>query len=60
LRELGSPFLEDALACLDLLAEVKPEKLERAAVRLCAGERPSVDVLPRLRRRVRPGLARLA
>jgi hypothetical protein len=33
LRELGQPSLEDALAYLDLLAEQKPEKLERAAVR---------------------------
>jgi hypothetical protein len=33
LRELGSVSLEDALAYLDLLAEQKPEKLERAAVR---------------------------
>lgn len=33
LRELGSPSLVDALAYLDLLAEQKPEKLERAAVR---------------------------
>lgn len=33
LRELGSPSLEDALSYLALLAEVKPEKLERAAVR---------------------------
>ena len=33
LRELGSPMLADALAYLDLLAEQKPEKLERAAVR---------------------------
>src|SRR4051794_28243352 len=33
LRELGRPSLEDALAYLDLLAEQKPEKLERAAVR---------------------------
>ena len=33
LRELGQPALEDALAYLDLLAEQKPEKLERAAVR---------------------------
>jgi hypothetical protein len=33
LRELGTPSLEDALAYLDLLAERKPEKLERAAVR---------------------------
>lgn len=32
-RELGTPSLEDALAYLALLAEVKPEKLERAAVR---------------------------
>lgn len=33
LRELGTPSLEAALAYLDLLAEQKPEKLERAAVR---------------------------
>jgi NADPH-dependent ferric siderophore reductase len=33
LRELGDPSLADALAYLDLLAEQKPEKLERAAVR---------------------------
>jgi NADPH-dependent ferric siderophore reductase len=34
LRELGHPAtLEYALAYLDLLAEQKPEKLERAAVR---------------------------
>src|SRR5947207_15447267 len=33
LREPGQPALEDALAYLDLLAEQKPEKLERAAVR---------------------------
>lgn len=34
LRELGhAPSLEAALAYLDLLAEQKPEKLERAAVR---------------------------
>jgi hypothetical protein len=33
LRELGSLTLEDALGYLDLLAELKPEKLERAAVR---------------------------
>jgi hypothetical protein len=33
LRELATPSLEDALSYLDLLAEVKPEKLERAAVR---------------------------
>jgi hypothetical protein len=33
LRELGSVSLEDALAYLDLLAEQKPEKVERAAVR---------------------------
>jgi len=33
LRELGSVSLEDALSYLDLLAEQKPEKLERAAVR---------------------------
>ena len=33
LRELDQPSLEDALAYLDLLAEFKPEKLERAAVR---------------------------
>jgi hypothetical protein len=33
LRELGSVSLEDALGYLDLLAEQKPQKLERAAVR---------------------------
>jgi hypothetical protein len=33
LRELGSVSLEDALGYLDLLADQKPEKLERAAVR---------------------------
>jgi hypothetical protein len=33
LRELGSVSLEDALSYLDLLAEQKTEKLERAAVR---------------------------
>jgi hypothetical protein len=33
LRELDQPSLESALAYLDLLAEQKPEKLERAAVR---------------------------
>src|SRR6516225_3326032 len=33
LRELGAVSLEDALAYLDLLAEQKPEKLERACVR---------------------------
>jgi hypothetical protein len=33
LRELGTPSLEYALAYLALLAEVKPERLERAAVR---------------------------
>lgn len=33
LRELGSVSLEDALGYLDLLAEQKPEKLERAVVR---------------------------
>jgi hypothetical protein len=33
LRELGSVSLKDALGYLDLLAEQKPEKLERAAVR---------------------------
>ena len=33
LRELRQPSLEDALSYLALLAEVKPEKLERAAVR---------------------------
>jgi len=33
LRELGTPSLEDALSYLALLAEVKPDKLERAAVR---------------------------
>jgi hypothetical protein len=29
--------LEEALGYLDLLAEQKPEKLERAALRCCAG-----------------------
>jgi len=33
LRELASVSLDDALGYLDLLAEQKPEKLERAAVR---------------------------
>ena len=33
LRELGTPSLEDALSYLGLLADIKPEKLERAAVR---------------------------
>jgi hypothetical protein len=33
LRELETPTLEDALSYLALLAEVKPEELERAAVR---------------------------
>jgi hypothetical protein len=33
LRDLGHVSLEDALGYLDLLAEQKPEKLERAAVR---------------------------
>jgi hypothetical protein len=33
LGELGQPSLEDALAYLDLLAEQKPQKLERACVR---------------------------
>jgi hypothetical protein len=33
LRELGTVSLQDALGYLDLLAEQKPEKLERAAVR---------------------------
>jgi hypothetical protein len=33
LRELRSVSLDDALGYLDLLAEQKPEKLERAAVR---------------------------
>jgi len=33
LRELGGVSLEDAVGYLDLLAEQKPEKLERAAVR---------------------------
>ena len=33
LRELGTPSLEAALAYLDLLAEQKPDKLERACVR---------------------------
>jgi hypothetical protein len=30
MRELGTPSLLDALDYLDLLAEVKPERLERA------------------------------
>jgi hypothetical protein len=34
LRELGGVSLGDALGYLDLLAEQKPEKLERAAVAL--------------------------
>jgi hypothetical protein len=33
MREMGTPSLLDALAYLDLLAEVRPEKLEPAAVR---------------------------
>jgi hypothetical protein len=33
LREFGTVALDDALGYLDLLAEQKPEKLERAAVR---------------------------
>jgi hypothetical protein len=33
LREIGTPSLLDALDYLDLLADVKPEKLERAAIR---------------------------
>src|SRR2546425_3588894 len=33
MRELGTPSLFDALAYLDLLAEVRTDKLERAAVR---------------------------
>jgi hypothetical protein len=33
LRELGTVSLDDALGYLDVLAELKPEKLERAAVR---------------------------
>lgn len=33
LREFGTPSLEDALSYLALLAEIKPEKLERACVR---------------------------
>ena len=33
LREMGTPSLLVALDYLDLLAEVKPEKLERAAIR---------------------------
>ena len=33
LRELGTPSLEDALSYLALLAQVKPEKLERSALR---------------------------
>jgi hypothetical protein len=33
IREMGTLSLLDALAYLDLLAEVRPEKLERAALR---------------------------
>jgi hypothetical protein len=33
MRELGNPSLLDALDYLDLLAEVKPEKLEQASLR---------------------------
>jgi hypothetical protein len=33
MHEIGTPSLLDALAYLDLLAEVRPEKVERAAVR---------------------------
>lgn len=33
LREMGTPSLIDALDYLALLAEVKPEKLEAAAIR---------------------------
>lgn len=33
LRELGSVSLEDALGYIELLAEQRPERLERAAVR---------------------------
>ena len=33
IREMGMLSLLDALAYLDLLAEVRPEKLERAAIR---------------------------
>jgi hypothetical protein len=44
LRELGTPSLEDALSYLALLAEVKPEKLERAAVRLARAARDGGDV----------------
>jgi hypothetical protein len=33
MREMGTPALLDALDYLDLLAEVRPEKLERAGVR---------------------------
>ena len=33
MRELGTPSLLDALDYLDLLAEVRPEKLEYAALR---------------------------
>ncbi len=33
LRELGTVSLDDALSYLELLAEQKPEKLERAVVR---------------------------
>ena len=33
IREMGTLSLLDALTYLDLLAEVRPEKLERAALR---------------------------
>ena len=33
LREIGTPNLLDGLEYLDLLAEQKPEKVERAAIR---------------------------
>jgi hypothetical protein len=33
MREMGTPSILDALAYLDLLAEARAEKLERAAVR---------------------------
>ena len=33
LREIGNPSLLDALDYLDLLAEVRPQKLEAAAIR---------------------------
>jgi hypothetical protein len=33
IREMRTVSLVDALDCLDLLAKVKPEKLEQAALR---------------------------